>query len=69
MHDRVVTLEERFEDLKERYGETEKSRVLIGGFMERSREIERKIFGKLSIHPAELIRHLEEDSRGVIDGP
>jgi len=59
MHDRIVTLEERFEDLKERYGRTPEGRALIGGAMERTRGIERKIFDRLRVRPEELIRHLD----------
>lgn len=58
MHDRIVTLEERFEDLKERYGRSPESRAIIGSHLERARKIERKIFEKLCMRPEELEEQL-----------
>lgn len=64
MHDRIVTLEERFEDLKERYGRSPESRALIGSHLERARQIERKIFGRLSMCPEELEEKIQCTGRG-----
>lgn len=54
MHDRIVSLDERFEDLKERYGRTPEGRAIIGSYLERARKIERKIFTRLAIDPEDL---------------
>jgi uncharacterized protein len=54
MHDRIVSLEERFEDLMHRYGRNPESRTVIASFLERTREIERKIFGALGMKPEAL---------------
>jgi putative nucleotidyltransferase with HDIG domain len=53
-HDRIVSLEERFKDLVERYGKGDRA----SGYMEQLREastaIENKIFSILGIDPSEL---------------
>jgi hypothetical protein len=54
MHDRIVTLEERFDDLKTRYGKNPQSLTLIDASLESAKEIEAKIFRHLSFHPGEL---------------
>lgn len=59
MHDRIVTLEERFEDLKERYGRNSEGRAIIGSYLEKARQIERKIFRRLSLKPEELEEHIK----------
>ncbi len=59
MHDRIVTLEERFQDLKERYGRNPEGRALIGGYLEKAKQIERKIFRRLSLKPEELQEHIK----------
>jgi putative nucleotidyltransferase with HDIG domain len=59
MHDRIVTLEERFEDLKARYGRNAEGRAIIGDAMERTREMERRIFRRLPFAPHELLPRLE----------
>jgi putative nucleotidyltransferase with HDIG domain len=71
MHDRVVTLEERFADLEDRYGKNSESRVYIGNALERAREIERKIFRKLVIRPEDLRADLDGESsqNGRNNGP
>jgi uncharacterized protein len=55
MHDRCVTLEERFADLHRRYGKSVESKALISASLERARVIENKIFNQLSIRPEELL--------------
>ncbi len=62
MHDRIVTLEERFEDLKERYGRSAEGRALIGSYLERARQIERKIFRRLSLKPEDLKEHIQSSA-------
>jgi len=62
MHDRIVTLEERFEDLKERYGRSSEGRALIGSHLERARQIERKIFGRLSLRPEQLEESMQSSA-------
>jgi putative nucleotidyltransferase with HDIG domain len=58
MHDRIVTLEERFEDLIERYGKEPEHKALNLTFLERARELERKIFRRLPVRASELSHHL-----------
>lgn len=60
MHERIVSLEERFEDLKERYGKTPEARAMIGSHLERAKNIERKIFRRLCIRPEQLADLLEK---------
>lgn len=48
-HNRIVSLEERFEDLKVRYGKSQKGSELLEGLKRASFEIERKIFSILKI--------------------
>ena len=61
MHDRIVTLEARYLDLTERYGQRPGSKPLIRAAMERAREIEEKIFNRMSFHPNELVDILENN--------
>jgi putative nucleotidyltransferase with HDIG domain len=67
MHDRVVTLEERFEDLEDRYG----LKGLDKGVTERIKateqqayELERKIFFKLDFPPEELLEKMDRPASG-----
>ncbi len=59
-HDRVVSLDERFEDLKGRYGENERALELLEGLKKATFEIEKKIFSLLEIDPNHLQNHLSE---------
>jgi putative nucleotidyltransferase with HDIG domain len=59
-HDRIVSLEERFEDLKGRYGKSERALELLEGLRRATFEIERKIFSILKINPDHLQEHLFE---------
>jgi putative nucleotidyltransferase with HDIG domain len=59
-HDRIVSLEERFEDLKGRYGKSERALELLEGLRRATLEIERKIFSILKIDPDHLQAHLFE---------
>jgi hypothetical protein len=61
-HDRIVSLEERFCDLMDRYGKNQKASEQIEQLKKATFEIENKIFSILGIDPSDL-RHLqlEED--------
>lgn len=59
MHDRIVTLEERFDDLMHRYGGSQDSRTVIASFLEKTKQIERKIFRILGIQPEALASLME----------
>jgi uncharacterized protein len=58
MHDHVVSLETRFEDLQKRYGKKPGSQAFIDTALKRAREIERKIFRNIAISPGDLAMHL-----------
>ena len=57
-HDRVVSLETRFQDLKDRYGKGWTSLGQLKGLEETTLEIERKIFSILQMDPNDL-EHLQ----------
>ncbi len=59
-HDRIVSLEERFEDLKRRYGKHQRAIELLDNLKRATFEIERKIFSILEISPDDLQDHLFE---------
>ena len=54
-HTSVVSLSERFQDLKERYGKTPTHLAWLENLEERSLAVEKRIFAKLSIQPESLI--------------
>jgi uncharacterized protein len=54
MHDRIVSLEERFSDLRDRYGRDQKSIDYLRQMERVIREIENKIFLILQINPNDL---------------
>ena len=54
LHDRIVSLEKRFEDLLLRYGRGEGSVDLIRSALERAKQVERRVFQGLSIRPEKL---------------
>jgi putative nucleotidyltransferase with HDIG domain len=54
MHDRIVSLEERFSDLRDRYGRDQKGIDYLGRMEKVIQEIENKIFSILQIHPNDL---------------
>ncbi len=58
-HDQVVTLEERFEDLRERYGKNPKAIELLENLKESTLEIEKKIFSILEIDPNDLLSNFK----------
>ena len=53
-HDRIVSLRERFVDLKERYGKSQRSFERLNDLEKGTFELEEKIFSILEIHPADL---------------
>ncbi len=53
-HDRVVSLEERFRDLVDRYGKKEKASGQLEQLKKITMEIENKIFSILECSPAEI---------------
>jgi len=57
-HDRIVSLEERFKDLIERYGKGQKASEEIEKLRKATFEIENKIFSILGIDPDD-IQHLQ----------
>ena len=57
-HDRIVSLETRFQDLKDRYGKGRTSLGQLKKLEEATRQIERKIFSILQIDPNAL-EHLQ----------
>ena len=54
MHDKVVSLKERYEDLAERYGKNFKSKLMIKEGYRRAMKIEREIFKSLNFSPLSL---------------
>src|SRR4030043_1224485 len=67
-HDRIRSLEERFEDLKGRYGKSERALELLEGLRRATLEIERKIFSILEIDPDHLHDHLCEEGDVNMEG-
>ena len=53
-HDRVVSLRERFLDLKERYGKSQRSFEPLDDLEKATFELEKKIFSILEINPGDL---------------
>lgn len=53
-HSRIVTLRERFEDLKKRYGKDEEAIEFINILEQKTFEIEKKIFSNLDFQPEEI---------------
>ena len=54
MHDRIVSLEERFNDLRDRYGRDQRGMDYLGRMEMVIKEIENKIFLILQINPDDL---------------
>ena len=55
LHARVVTLEERFADLRVRYGKSPEARSRIAGLEQAARHLEAKLFARLSFDPLDLL--------------
>jgi uncharacterized protein len=64
LHAEVVTLEDRFADLKVRYGRTPEALARIQATEFRSRALEEKIFAPLTLEPTNLLHlnHCRRDS-------
>ncbi|MCX8116333.1 MAG: HDIG domain-containing protein [Desulfobacterota bacterium] len=60
-HDQIVSLEERFEDLKGRYGMNERAIELLDALKEATFAVERKIFSFLEMDPDRLEAYLCEE--------
>jgi uncharacterized protein len=56
LHTRVVTLGERFADLKERYGVSPEAQSRIAGLEQKAQGLEVKLFAPLSLTPADLLQ-------------
>lgn len=56
LHETVVTLEERFADLKVRYGRTPEAMVRIQATEIRARALEERLFAPLRLTPLDLLR-------------
>ncbi len=66
LHDRIVSLEDRFKDLKVRYGRSQKGMKMIGELEKKTFEIEEKIFSFLKISPEEIFS--QDTEGGEING-
>jgi hypothetical protein len=55
-HDEIVSLEERFDDLKKRYGRNEESIAYLERMEKTIFEVEKKIFLILRVHPDDIKR-------------
>jgi uncharacterized protein len=62
LHDEVVTLQDRFADLKVRYGRTPEALARINATETKSRALEEKIFACLALTPSNLL-HLNHCRR------
>jgi len=56
LHTRVVTLQERFADLMERYGRTPEARARLAALEIRFQALEDKIFNPLDLSPMDLLQ-------------
>ena len=56
LHDKVVTLEVRFADLRVRYGRTPEALARIRATEVKTRALEEKLFAPLSLRPLDLLR-------------
>lgn len=56
LHTRVVSLAERFADLKERYGRTPEALVRIAAMAVKTQTLEEKLFAPLRLSPLDLLQ-------------
>ena len=56
LHTRVVTLTDRFADLKERYGKSEEARRRLAALEEKAQKLEAKLFAHLGLDPLDLLQ-------------
>lgn len=61
LHNRVVSLAERFADLQVRYGRTPEAQARIAAMEIRTRALEEKLFAPLSLTPLDLLRANGDD--------
>jgi uncharacterized protein len=62
LHTQVVTLADRFADLRERYAKSEEARRRLAALEEKAHELEAKLFHHLNFTPGDLL-HLNHDRR------
>ncbi|MCD6490009.1 MAG: HDIG domain-containing protein [Thermodesulfobacterium sp.] len=55
MHDKIVTLKERFEDLKKRYGKNKESILRLESLEKLNYTLEKRIFKKLPFTPGKIL--------------
>ena len=67
LHTRVVTVTDRFTDLRERYGRTPEALVRIAAMEVRTRALEEKLFAPLDLSPLDLLK-ANGDSRFKVQG-
>ena len=67
-HDQVVSLKERFDDLKKRYGINNNRLYLIGLSEQSTSALEKKIFSRLKITPDALLAIKVEKNLNVLAG-
>ncbi len=65
LHDQVVTLEERFADLKVRYGRTPEAQTRLAALEVKTRTLEEKLFAPLTLTPLDL---LQANAEFVVQG-
>jgi uncharacterized protein len=56
LHTQVVTLADRFADLKERYGKSEEAQRRLDALEEKARGLETKLFAHLALNPSDLLQ-------------
>jgi uncharacterized protein len=56
LHTQVVTLTDRFADLKERYGKSEEAQRRLAALEEKARGLETKLFAHLALNPSDLLQ-------------
>ncbi|MGA7562598.1 MAG: HD domain-containing protein [Desulfobaccales bacterium] len=61
LHNQVVSLADRFTDLKERYGRTPEALVRINAMEVKSQALEEKLFAGLSWSPGDLLDIIADD--------
>ncbi|MGB7911902.1 MAG: HD domain-containing protein [Desulfobaccales bacterium] len=61
LHNQVVSLADRFADLKERYGRTPEALVRINTMEVKSQAVEEKLFASLPYNPADLLDIIHND--------
>jgi hypothetical protein len=67
-HGDIVSIEERFQDLKDRYGKDQPAIDYLDRMEKTIRKVEDKIFLILEIHPDEICRHLQGEGVRVPEG-